>query len=532
MERKSIWLNREPKKQRKYPLLDKNIKTDITIIGAGITGLTTAYKLRNTGKKICIVEREGISLGTSGFSTGNLYVPLQDLYTSILKKYNFNTAKTIADSRREAINTIENIVKAHDIDCNFMRRPLYMFTNDNKKTGLIEEEALILNKLGEDAYIVNALPIDIGFKKACIVRNQARFNPFAYLEALASIIEKSSNISIFEHTPVINIQEDENHKILTTPEGTITTSKLLIATHSYIGINKYNALTYPYRSYAISAEYTSSTKKENSRLYSNGFNANCWDMDNGFAISTHNVNSENIDTIILSGSNHKTGQPAYGKPLSRSFDDHKTHSVDVRKYLKSRFGIDNTNAAWSAQHYKTADHIPYIGQLSSKIWAGNAGGTYIATGYSTDGLTYGTVAAGIISDLMLDIKNTYAPAYSLSRSSFFKGLGTAVAENINVFCQYLKGFFTLFAKVKKESIDSLAKGEGKIITNKDGKKIATYINEQGKAYMVSAICTHAYGVLKWNEVEKTWDCPCHGSRFDVEGKVIEGPAIKPLKKYV
>ncbi|WP_052290810.1 (2Fe-2S)-binding protein [Candidatus Amoebophilus asiaticus] len=232
-----------------------------------------------------------------------------------------------------------------------------------------------------------------------------------------------------------------------------------------------------------------------------------------YATSTHNIFSKDIDTIIVAGNNHKTGQP-----LLR---EHIDHFISTEQYIKQHYGVDTIQATWSAQHYKTADSIPYIGpanRSSKRI--------YVATGYATDGLIYGTVAGIILSDLVIGKENSWASVYNSNRFTPIASFGSFVKENLNTSLYYLLGYVRSMFERKLAAIKP---GEGKVISAK-GKKVAAYRNKDGTFKIVSAVCTHMRCIVAWNGAEKSWDCPCHGSRFSVDGNIIEGPALDPLHK--
>lgn len=500
MNKNSLW-NIANKRELSYLKLDKNIDIDVLIIGGGITGITTALQLVEAGKKIAIVDAHKISEGTTGFSTGNLYIPIQNFLQTIYGKFGKEATKLLINSRKEAIDFIENVIQSKSIDCNFLRRPLYIFTTEKQKIKIVEKELNILKEFGIAAENTNELPIAIKSKKAIKIEHQARFNPFQYINELAAYLA-SRGCQIFEHTTVTDIGEEKDHCIVHANDRIIKAKNVVIATHLPIGINKTHFLAYAYRSYAIAA-------KLNHDSYPNG---NFWHIDAPFfASSTHNVYSDELDTLIVSGCHHKTGQA----------NSQQQYDL-VENYLRNNFAIKEITQCWSAQHYRPADNVPYIGLAST-----DSKRTYIATGFSTDGLTYGTVAGLLLSDLILNKTNPWAKLYRTNRFKPFASLSQFSKENLNVMCQYLKDYPE---NVEGKNYKDVKPEEGKIIAI-DKQKYAVYCDKNGAMHIVSAVCTHMKCIVKWNNAEKSWDCPCHGSRFTVDGNVIEGPAVKPLQKY-
>lgn len=378
---------------------------------------------------------------------------------------------------------------------------MYVYTNDARRVKQLRSELAILQENGLEAIIVNDLSIPVKFIFAIKIDHQARFNPSIYLANLANNLAEN-NCQIFEQTPVIRLKEEKNYCRIETTNGTIIAKQVLITTHIPKGINKLQFFSFPYRSYAIAFSIKASE-------YPNGL---FWDMDSpNYSTSTHNIYTQDIDTIIVAGNHHKTGQPV--------FTTHDDHFVITEKYVQEHYNVDNIKATWSAQHYKTADNISYIG-LASR-WSKRM---YVATGYATDGLIYGTVARLLLSDIISNKPNPWIAVYNSNRFTPLASFVQFVKENLNVFIHFSKDHIkSLFSR----RLRSIRPGEGKIITIK-GKKVAVYHTLDGKYKMISAICTHMKCVVAWNEAEKSWDCPCHGSGFTVDGKIIEGPALDPL----
>jgi glycine/D-amino acid oxidase-like deaminating enzyme/nitrite reductase/ring-hydroxylating ferredoxin subunit len=491
------------KERKAYPRLTQNTTVDIVIIGAGITGLTTAYQLMNEGKSIAILEANIIASGTTGHSTANLYVPIQQSFHKILHNYGSEAAKTIAHSRLSAINFIEKTIEQHAIDCHFCRRPFYYFTDESQQIAYIEREYRALQEIGIHCELSDELPYGLNSIKSCKIHNQARFNPTLYLLALSKILSEN-NCQIFEHSPVSNYEERADSCIAYSNNYKIMAKKMVIATHVPIGINKTQFLVYPYRSYAVAVRLKNTQ-------YSN---SNCWRIGSPYyALSTHNAFSKDLDILIVAGAHHKTGQP--------ESDNHESHITHIKNYISQHFSVDTFPYQWSAQHYQPADNLPYIGLATRQ-----SKNLYVATGYSSDGLTYGTVAGILLANLIVGSHNSWETLYSPNRGNYIASAPKFIKENTNVFIHYAKDLPAI-AEVK--NTDQINKGEGKIIMV-NGEKCAAFRDEQNQLHCVSAVCTHMKCIVKWNNAEMSWDCPCHGSRFSITGDVLEGPALSPLEK--
>lgn len=499
MDTVSLWkaISDEP---ISYPNLTQNIEVDVAIVGAGITGITTALHLIKQGKKVAILEANRVGSGTTAYSTGNLYVPVQPYFQHIISKFNEETAKAVAQSRNFAIDYIENTVREKNIQCNFSRRPWYIYTNEENKVSFLDKEVAALKKVGLSINYTSHLPLPFKFKKAALLENQARFNPFQYVITLAADLHKQG-CQIFENTRVTSIEE-KNVCTLHTAQGKIRAKNVVIATHTPIGINPIQLFTAPYRSYVVAVKL-----KEN--VYPEG---HFWDLSYPHhATCTHPIHAEHPELLMVAGDHHKAGQTKNAE----------SHFAALKNFLKQHFSVAEIAYEWSAQHYQSADDIPYIGL------ARGAKHTYLATGYFADGLVYGTLAGLILGDAILQKQNNWSEIYRASRFTPFASAGFVAKENTNVYMQYMKDYPLKSAKI----FDDIKIGEGKVVEI-DREKFGVCRDNQNKLHAVSAVCTHMKCIVNWNNAEKTWDCPCHGSRFTSEGKVIEGPAVENLAKKI
>lgn len=484
-----------------YRQLRSNIEADVAIVGGGITGMIAALQLIVAGKTVVIVEADRIAGSTTGFSTGNLYVPLQTKYHKILGDFNKDTVDTIAHSRKKAIDFVERTVLEHNIDCQFNRRPWYMYTNDPKNVSIVQDEVETLKNADMNIEFVDEMPLNVEFITAAKMGNQARFNPYKFVAELAHILGKQG-CSIYEGSSVINIEENENCTVHT-KLGKVTADHVIEATHIPKGINMVDTLVYPHRSYVVAAEIN--------EPYPDG---NFWDMDKepAHAISSHGANSNELEMLMFAGNHHKTGQ---------SDKSYTQHYKEIEEFIDKTYPGASIKYHWSAQHYTPADGVAYIGKIGSF-----SNKKYMATGFAADGLTYGVVAGIIISNMITGNDNPWLSAYDSTRIKPVSSSKEFVKENINVAMQLIKDY-PQFGEV--ESLSEIDKLEGRTL-QVNGEKLAAYRDENGELHVHSAICPHMKCIINWNDAEKTWDCPCHGSRFSVDGEVIEGPALDPLEK--
>src|SRR5688572_4386124 len=391
-----------------------------------------------------------------------------------------------------------------NIDCHFARRPWYFFTQEEDMVSTVEKEAEALQKAGMQAMLVNEVtPFNVpGLKRAVKMDGQARFHPLRYVLGLATAVAQQG-AQLYEHTTVLDLKEEEEHCTIKTDHGIVTCQQVVIATHIPIGIHSVQTVAAPYRSYVVAMKLKSGAYPD----------AYFWHNDKTHhAITTHSTSSMELDMLMIAGNHHKTGQASH--------QEYQHYFNELEAYARQHFDVASVEYRWSAQHYRSGDGVPYIG-LTHK----GAKRTYIATGFYADGLTYGTIGGMLLADMITGRENSWIEAFDATRGTNLATVGQFVKENVNVAAQYLKdmpvGKVSHFSDIKP--------GEGKTV-EVDAEKLAVYRDEQNQLHICSAVCTHMKCIVNWNNAEKTWDCPCHGSRFMIDGSVIEGPAILNLEQ--
>ncbi|HFL2397650.1 TPA: FAD-dependent oxidoreductase [Clostridioides difficile] len=493
----SYWfLNSSPKE---YNKLGENIKTDCLIVGGGITGLTTAYLLAKEGKKVVLVEADKIGYGTSGRNTGKVTCQHDIFYSKIEKKYGLDKAKSYYNANNEALNLVEQIIEENNIKCDFKRETSFVFTEKEDTIKNIKDEYRTCKKIGincEYHETIENIPLDI--KGAISFTNQGQFNPKKYIDGLAKAAV-NLGLKIYENTPVVDLEKGKICRVKTREDNIIEAENVIISSHSpwYDGLNFYFAKEYAERAYLMVAVLEN--KLTDGMFISID--------DPSITFRQYNDGSENL--LIFGGGDHKVGQGGTEKEI---FDD-------LEHYGKEVFKVKDFKGKWSAQDNMSFDNVPYIGYINKR-----EDNIYVATGFSKWGITNGTVAGIIIKDLIINNNSDYKDTFNPSRlgSYFSKDF---IKENANVAINYVSG------KLKIGSGDMPKNnGEGKIV-NIDGKRYGVYKDDNGDFYIVDTTCTHLGCELNFNSEEKTWDCPCHGSRFDYKGNILEGPALKPLKLY-
>ncbi|MGJ0482947.1 MAG: FAD-dependent oxidoreductase [Methylomicrobium sp.] len=497
MKKTSLW--KDDAETSSYAPLQNDLNVDVAIVGGGITGVTAAHLLARKGKSVALLEAMRVGGGTTGFSTGNLYTTVEEQLHTIQSKFDQETLQAVAASRTAAVRHIENTVREFAIDCDFHRRPWRLISETETADKILEKEYKACLDVGLDAFLDSNTPLPFNISKALRVEGQAQFNPMQYVKALAAQTQKAGCL-IFEHTPVLRIKEGSPN-ILSTKNGTVSANRVIHATHSPKGVRVVHALMGAYREYAIAV-------KLNSGSYPEGI---FWIINKPDQYSIRSYTSRNGEKYLLVlGEPHKVGHKK----------DNEICFQNLETYIRTRFDVKSVDYQWSAQNYKSADGLPYMGVINDKT------GVYIATGFATDGLTYGTLAAMIISDLILGNKNPWSLLYDPRRHNPLKSAGRVIKESAHVLMHYMSDLPYL---AEAKSVAGILPGEGKTMVIK-GEKFAVYRDEAGDLHQVSAVCTHMKCIVNWNEEAKSWDCPCHGSRFTVDGEVIEGPATINLPK--
>ncbi len=487
----SIW-SVTSRRETVYPSLREPVSADVAIIGGGISGLTCAYLLAEAGKNVVVLEASEIGSGTTGRSTGNLYVTVDQWLSGLKSKWGREKASHIVFSRASAIDFIEKTAAQLKTDCGFRRVPFHYFTEKVTKENShrFEDELQTAHELNVPAQIMNSLTVPFKMERALQLANQAQFHPLRYVRGLAQMI--SARVRIFENSPVVDY--DLHSRTLTCRGRQIKADRIVFATHVPIGTWGLQMRLSPIREHGVAVLYKGTEVP-----------GTFWCADTPKR-SVRMLTADGRTYVMTIGKKFKTGH----------YPDNEKENEILLKYLNDRFPLGEEKYWWGAQSYSSADEIPFIGEFHE--------GCYALTGFSSDGLVYGTLGAQIVADEILKRENPWAELYRPERKTYFKSAAVMSKEGVENFCEYLKDL----PKTGTVSADEIARGQGGIV-EKNGEKIAVFRDEQNALHAVSAVCTHMKCIVTFNSAEKTWDCPCHASRFRTDGTVIEGPAMNPLE---
>lgn len=491
----SYWIASTP--QTNYPVLDRDISVDVAVIGGGIVGITTAYLLKQEGLKVALIEGDHILKGTTGHTTAKITSQHGLIYNKLKKNMGEEKARQYADANQYAIGFIEKLITEKNIQCDFHHSPAYIYTEDENYVSQLEDEFNAAASLGIEASYHENIPLPFKIKAAVKFENQARFHPRKYLLPLAETIPGNDSY-IFEQTKVINIHEGNPCTVITHRDKKVLAKNVVIASHypCYDGLGLYFTRLYPERSYALGVKL-----KE---AFPEGMFITAEDPGRSFRPQEY----EGGQLVIIGGEHHKTGQ---GEDTS----DHYKHLVNFTGYTFNSFEL---LYRWSTQDYTTADEVPYVGHLTSRT-----PNLYVATGFGKWGMTNSTASALILRDLIVKNESPWAPVYNPSRFTPIASAKNIIMENANVAKELIGG--------KLEALPEnivIEPGTAKTF-ELEGQRVGGYRDEKNVLHLVDTTCSHMGCEVKWNSAEKSWDCPCHGSRFTYEGEIIECPAIKSIK---
>ncbi len=490
--------------------LRENLETDVVIVGGGLAGLSVAYCLSLSGKKVVLVEDGFIGSGETGRTTAHLITALDDRYYDLEKTFGEEKTKLIAESHKVAIDFVEATVKKENIDCGFERVNGYLFLHPTDEKDALDRELIAAQKAGVEIEELDQAPGMLRKEKCLCFFNQAHFHPLKYLNGLVKAIEdKGGKIYTLTHASVIN------EKGITTKEGfTVKAKDIVVATNN--PVNNFFVMSlkqYAYRTYVIGALIKKNLLPKALWWDTGDFNADP-NVPPYHYICVHDYNEE-YDLLLSGGEDHPTGVTTTTNVAEE--DRYKL----VEDWTRKNFPIGEITYRWSGQVMEPMDGIAFIGRNPK-----DHDNIYIVTGDSGNGMTHCSFAGLLISDLINKKENKWEEIYQPSRFTL-KVSGSVFKQVIYDFLSYFKQMPNFKGA---EELASVKNGEGKIMGLLE-ETVGVYRDNEGKLHIVSAQCTHVKCTLGWNNDELSWDCPCHGSRFTIEGKVINGPANADLPSY-
>ncbi|HUP89284.1 MAG TPA: FAD-dependent oxidoreductase [Longimicrobiales bacterium] len=483
-----------------FPALGEDIKADVCVIGAGIAGMMTAYQLTKAGRRVVVLDDGGIGSGETGRTTAHITAALDDRYYNIEKLHGAEGARLAAESHTAAINRAEEICKIENIQCDFLRLDGYLFLAEDHPHKILEDEQQAAERAGlADVTIVERAPVESFDTGPCLkFPRQGQFHPLKFLAGVAQAITREGG-QIFCGSHVIDVKDEVPCTVKTTDGCTVTCSAVVVATNA--SVTDYvvtHAKQAPYRTYVIGARIPKATVPA----------ILLWDTPDPYHYIRIQPERDH-DVLIIGGEDHKTGHE----------DDMEERFAALEIWANQRFPmIEEVVYRWSGQVLEPFDYMSWTGMSPGSK------NVYMHSGDSGNGITHGIMAGILLTDLIVGRDNPWAKLYDPKRITL--GVDSIVEftkENLDVAMQF-KDYI-----LPGDSLEGIQLGEGRVIL-RDGKRIAVYRDEEGALTQRSAVCTHLKCIVQWNSLEKSWDCPCHGSRFDPQGHVLNGPAISGLEE--
>jgi glycine/D-amino acid oxidase-like deaminating enzyme/nitrite reductase/ring-hydroxylating ferredoxin subunit len=479
-----------------FPQLAGDLTVDVAIIGGGIVGATTARLLKDRGITVALVEARRIGRQVTGKSTAKMSSQHGLLYQTLEQNFGETHARLYADAQEAGIRTIAELAARHGIDADIEAMPAYVWTEDEDYVSQLEQEVAVARRLGLPASLQRGdigLPFDV--LAAMRWDDQAQFHPVKYVAGLAATIPGDGS-HVFEHSRVVDWEPTR----VVTDQGSVRARHVVMATHLPLGqTGLYYSMAYPHAEAVVAAPI-------------------------GFVPRGVYKNAEKPDRSIRS---HRSGGRTWAIAAGPHFkpghtDDEQDSVKQIESWLAQHFQAGPVEYRWVNEDYEAMDKAPYVG------WSSSTGDGYlVATGFAGWGISNGTAAAMIIADLATGKDNDWLPMFDATRIKPVAGGKDFAKENLGVAAHLVGGYLSS----KPKDYAALAPCEAAIM-KVDGENVAAFKDEQGIVHAVSAVCTHMGCIVGWNATDRTWDCPCHGSRFELSGEVIHGPATQPLGSRV
>jgi glycine/D-amino acid oxidase-like deaminating enzyme/nitrite reductase/ring-hydroxylating ferredoxin subunit len=476
-------------------------QSDVVVVGAGIVGLTTALFLRRAGREVTVVEARRVGEGTTGYSSAKVTCLQQLMYSTIEDSTGPDQARIYAQANRWGLETVRSLVDDLGIDCGLERHPALTFTRDPEQVSRIRQEFEAATRAGLPVQFVEQSDLPFPIQAGVLLEHQAAFDPLAYCRGLARVLEALGCL-IYEGSRVSDVTEadgDDGGLTATTDAGGELECRHLVLASGipFLDRGGFFARTHPSRSYCVAMSGASPIPRT--------LSINVEEP----TVSIRPIpRKDGPPLLLVTGSDHKVGQR----------EDTEGAYAFLEEFGRREFGATAVEARWSAQDFIPVDDLPLVGLMH------HSRSIRVATGFAKWGLAMGTAAARILSDGIMGTENPWAEVFDAGRTQLKGGLGTAVKEGLDDARHFVGD---RLRQTAAPPLEDLAPGTGGICRH-EGEAVAAFRDADGHLRLLSPTCTHLGCRVTWNPAEQSWDCPCHGSRFSVEGTVLDGPAVKPL----
>ena len=481
----------------RFPPLEDDVEVDVAIVGAGITGVSVAHLLAGAGKRVALLELGRIGQGTTGHTTAKLTVGQSLLYARLRSAHGPEAARLYAESNQDAIAQMRELASRAGIDCDWEQASNYVYTESSGRLDALEHELAAMRDAGIAAELTRQTDLPFPIAGAIRVDDQAQFHPLKYLAGLASGLPGDGG-HVFEATRATGVRSAEACVVETTG-GRVRADHVVIATQlPFLDRGLFFAKAHPQKSYAVGAEVDRAIAPMG--MYIN--------IDEPTRSIRSAPATEQSRYVVVGGESQHPGEE--GERPYRALEG----------FLREHFAAEG-ELRWSAHDYMPADGLPYIGRLRRRDAR-----IYVATGFAKWGLTKATIAARIIADAILGRPNAWAQLYDAGRLTPRASARALATENADVARRFVGD--RLRPRPGEEELERLAPGEGAVVRI-SGRQLAVYRDDSVARHVLSARCPHLGCIVGWNDADRTWECPCHGSRFTAEGELLQGPATRDLE---
>lgn len=496
MKHSSVWL--ATGELPSHSALSSDLEVDVAVVGGGVTGLTTALLARQAGLRVALFDARHVGAGTTGYTTGKVTSQHGLIYADLIARHGMESARLYAQANQAGVGKVAELVRDYGIDCALTEAAADTYTVDPAGRDRVMTEVTAATSLGLPATFTTDIGLPLDVAAAVRFEEQLHLHPGRYLAGLARAFVDLGGL-IFEQTRVTNLDENDDGVVLATRAGSVRAGHAVVATLLPFGLlGGYFARVRPSRSYGLAVRLNQPAPT---------------DMTISVDTPTRSTRpwpDAGTGGMIVVGNGHETGA---------SVDTRSMYS-DLEEWTRTQFDTASIDYRWSGQDYSTPDLVPYIGQASS------TDRTLVATGFRKWGLSAATAAAIMLTDIMAGRDNSWLSLFDARRIGDARAVARLIADNLKVGKDLVTGHV---ASPKPVAAADLGPDEGGFI-ERDGENVGAYRDADGGLHMVTTTCTHLGCRLSWNGAESSWDCACHGSRFDVDGAVLDGPAIDPLRQ--